>query len=185
LVNKFGSDPNFQILLSTGKIPAAALVTPTPVTGTPVAGTPVAPSPVTGTPVAGTPVGETPVAGTPVATPLAVPKVNGVGLDTNSFNVLVNSSSANSLLSQLANQNLATIVSQISQTQLNQLVSKFGSDPNFQALLATGTIPSSLLNVAPPATNKALLASVLVNQEEVILQFNDIQLVGVTVHISQ
>jgi hypothetical protein len=77
------------------------------------------------------------------------------------------------LLSQLATQNLATIASQISQTQLNQLVSKFGGDPNFQTLIATGSIPASALT-----TSKVLLSSTLAHQAVDAVQHVAIELMG-------
>jgi len=52
------------------------------------------------------------------AAPNAVPTVNATGLNSSTFNNLVNSQTASSFFSQLATQNLASVVSQISQTQI-------------------------------------------------------------------
>ncbi|MEI6719045.1 MAG: hypothetical protein WCL41_11450, partial [Betaproteobacteria bacterium] len=86
--------------------------------------------------------------------PPAAPVVNGKGLDVSIFNNFANAPSASAFLNQLATQTITSVASQISQPQLNQLISKFGTDPNFQTLLSTGTIPVSVLTA-----NKALLAS--------------------------
>jgi hypothetical protein len=108
------------------------------------------------------------------SSPSVVPVVNGKGLEVSTFNNFANATSANALLSQLATQNLSTVASQISQIQLNQLITKFGSDPNFQALLSTGTIPPSVLSV-----NKALLVDTATQLGPISMSQKDLQLVGV------
>ncbi len=100
--------------------------------------------------------------------------MSGKGLDVSTFNNFTNATTANAFLSQLATQNLSTVASQISQTQLNQLISKFGGDPNFQTLLSTGTIPASALTV-----NKALLAAPASPLDSGSVAQQVLQLVGV------
>jgi hypothetical protein len=70
-------------------------------------------------------------------------------------------------------QNLANIASQISQLQLNPLVTKFGGDPNFQVLLFTGSIPVTALQ-----TNKALLSSSPAQQTIDPIQHPELYLIG-------
>ena len=197
IMNTFGSDPSFQAFLSTGKIPSAAVPAPggTPIPGVAEAAAsaaagvplPTAPSAKDTTAVSSpannspsialpivSPVSTPGVNATSAASPSAAPVVSGKGLDVSTFNNFANATSANAFLSQLSTQNLATVASQISQPQLNELISKFGGDPNFQTLLSTGTIPASAL-----AVSKALLANPAIPLENGSMAQQDLQLVGV------
>ena len=197
IMNTFGSDPSFQAFLSTGKIPSAAVPAPggTPIPGvaeaaasaaagvplptapsakdTTAVSSPVNNSPSNALPIV-SPVSTPGVNATSAASPSAAPVVSGKGLDVSTFNNFANATSANAFLSQLSTQNLATVASQISQPQLNELISKFGGDPNFQTLLSTGTIPASAL-----AVSKALLANPAIPLENGSMAQQDLQLVGV------
>jgi uncharacterized protein YneF (UPF0154 family) len=199
IVSQFSSDPLFQTFLSTGQIPTTATTQATSTSSSkvpvPSISTP-APAPIaSGGATATTPV-TTPVVATPpapsaspsttpvvnsgsVATasnvaPIVVPTVSGSGLDTASFNNLANAPTASAFLSQLSTQNLGAVASSISQTQLNQLVSKFGSDPNFQTLLATGTIPTAVIT----PTSKAMLSSSQSHQDVSVVQHIELNLIG-------
>jgi hypothetical protein len=178
IVKTFGSDPAFQTFLSTGNIPptvvAPSVTTPT-VSSTPSSSAP-ATSPSTLAPSNGTPAGAASsgnTASSVMPSSIPVPVVSGSGLDSASFSSLANATTASSLLSQLATQNLGAIASQISQTQLNQLVSKFGSDTNFQTLIATGSIPANALS-----SSKALLASPPADQAHAWVQDLEVHLMG-------
>ena len=72
------------------------------------------------------------------------PVVQGFGLDDPGFSALMNAPNANALFTQVARQNLDHITSHISQTQLNQIFDKFGTDPAFQSFVATGVPPKAL-----------------------------------------
>jgi hypothetical protein len=182
IVNTFGADPSFQTFLSTGKIPptltapnASSASSSNTIAPTPSVPTGTAAS--TGASSSSNAQGTTNSSGTSTTsvapTPIVIPSVSGSGLDSTSFNNLANSTSATSLLSQLATQNLASIASQISQSQLNQLVNKFGSDPNFQTLISTGSIPVTALT-----GSKVSLSSVTTHQQTVPGPHIELQLTG-------
>jgi hypothetical protein len=178
IVKTFGSDPAFQTFLSTGNIPptvVAPSVTSSSAASTSSSSAP-ATTPSTLAPSNGTPAGAGTggnTASSVMPSSIPVPVVSGSGLDSASFSSLANAPTASSLLSQLATQNLGAIASQISQTQLNQLVSKFGSDSNFQTLIATGSIPANA-----QSSSKALLKSPPADQAQAWVQDLEVHLMG-------
>jgi len=88
--------------------------------------------------------GKLPSAPPPAPVSLAPPVVKGSGLDGPHFSALLNAANSNALFTQVALQNLDQITSHISQTQLNQIFDKFGTDPAFQSFVATGSPPKAL-----------------------------------------
>ena len=157
-------------------VPPTNTITNSP--ASPVVSAPANNSPLSGTPVASAAVNPT-VNSANSSIPPAAPVVNGKGLDVSIFNNFANAPSASAFLNQLAAQTITSVASQISQPQLNQLISKFGTDPNFQTLLSTGTIPVSVLTA-----NKALLASSTTQVDLISPAPLPLNLVGIDHHIS-
>jgi hypothetical protein len=88
----------------------------------------------------------------PISAPpstLSRPTVKGLGLDGNSFSALLNAKDSSSLFKEISAQTLDQIASHISQTQLNQIFTKFEADPAFGNFITTGTMPKALNAVEP------------------------------------